>query len=278
MKNPTTETPGVREKSIQDFGEQWVRYQDNAGFYGSSELFKDMLAGLMDPAEIKGQEVLDVGSGTGRIVLMLLAAGAGHVHAVEPSQAIEILRNNVRHVGDRVTCHPVAGDEIPSMTVDAAFSIGVLHHIPQPEAVVARVFQVLRPGGKFLFWVYGKEGNGLYLSLILPLRRLTARLPDSVLRAICHALNLVLGLYILACRFLPLPLRGYLNQVLRHFSWHKRFLVIFDQLNPIYARYYTGEEAEQLMRSGGFTQIRQQHRHGYSWTVIGVKPENKSTP
>jgi hypothetical protein len=30
------------------------------------------------------------------------------------------------------------------------------------------------------------------------------------------------------------------------------------------------------MRSAGFTQIRKQHRHGYSWTVIGVKPESKS--
>ena len=103
----------------------------------------------------------------------------------------------------------------------------MLHHIPEPEPVVRRVFAALRPGGKFVFWVYGKEGNEAYLAWLLPLRQLTARLPDVVLRGICHLLNVALALYIALCRYLPLPLRAYMNEVIGHFSWRKRFLVIF---------------------------------------------------
>ena len=53
-----------------------------------------------------------------------------------------------------------------------------------------------------------------------------------------------------------------------------RYLTVFDQLNPSYAKYYTEEEAGQLMKRAGFADVRLHHRHGYSWTVLGRKPEH----
>jgi hypothetical protein len=85
-------------------------------------------------------------------------------------------------------------------------------------------------------------------------------------------LNVLLGLYIQLCRVLPLPLRGYMNNVIGRFSWSKRQLVIYDQLNPTVARYYRQAEAEALLAEAGFCNVRSHHRHGYSWTVIGEKP------
>ena len=55
-------------------------------------------------------------------------------------------------------------------------------------------------------------------------------------------------------------------------SRKKRFLVIYDQLKPAYAKYYTGAEAEALLRKAGFVDVRAHHRRGYSWTVIGTRP------
>ena len=52
----------------------------------------------------------------------------------------------------------------------------------------------------------------------------------------------------------------------------KRRLVIYDQLRPTYAKYYTGPEARELMSRAGFGDIRLHHRHGYSWTVVGTRP------
>jgi predicted RNA methylase len=40
---------------------------------------------------VAGRQVADIGSGTGRIVAMLLAAGAARVTAIEPSRAFEVL-------------------------------------------------------------------------------------------------------------------------------------------------------------------------------------------
>ena len=203
---------------------------------------------------------------------MLLEAGAKHVIAVEPSEAIEVLNRNIRNP-EKVTCLKITGEQLPaSGNLDYIFSIGVLHHIPDPVPVVEAAFKALRPRGHFLIWLYGKEGNGLYLAFIIPLRVLTKRLPHFILAFLVEILYWPLILYIKFCHRLPLPLRGYMRSVLEKMSPKKRRLIIYDQLNPSYAKYYTRFEAKKLLSDGKFVNIRIHHRHGYSWSVIGTKP------
>ena len=61
---------------------------------------------------------------------MLLAAGAAHVTALEPSDAFEVLRANTAQFGDRVLCQRRGGDEIdPEGGYDGVYSVGVLHFV-----------------------------------------------------------------------------------------------------------------------------------------------------
>jgi SAM-dependent methyltransferase len=153
-------------QTIKDFGRQWLRYDDNEGYYGSLELFSDILSPFLIPDHIKGCRAAEIGSGTGRIVNMLLEAGAKHVIAVEPSDAFDVLCRNIRQP-EKVTCLKIIGDQLPAYgDLDYIFSIGVLHHIPDPHPLVQAAFKALRPGGHFLIWLYGKEGNRLYLTFM----------------------------------------------------------------------------------------------------------------
>ena len=68
----------LKQQTILDFGEQWARYRDNEAYYASAGLLADIMEPLLPIADIKGKRVADIGSGTGRIVNMLLDAGAGH--------------------------------------------------------------------------------------------------------------------------------------------------------------------------------------------------------
>ena len=261
------------QKTIDDFGEQWTRYTENDGYYASLDLFRDICGPLVQPEELRGAQVGDIGSGTGRIVRMLLAAGAARVIAVEPSDAFDVLKANTASDADKIEYVRGRGEAIPAgRDLDFVVSIGVLHHIFDPAPVVRAAFDALRPGGRLLVWLYGREGNESYLRFVEPLRCVTTRLPQPVLAGISHLLNVALAVYIPLCRVLPLPLRGYMRNVIGHFSWSKRFLVIYDQLNPAVARYYSRAEAEALLASAGFADVRLHHRHGYSWTVIGEKP------
>ena len=262
----------VEPRTIEEFGEQWGRFEDLGGRFGSSAFLQDLCGPLLPLGEIAGRRVLEIGSGNGRIVRMLLDAGAAHVTAVEPSAGIEALKRNTRDRADRVTCLQTLGESIPEVDAELAFAIGVLHHLEDPGPTLRRVHEVLPPGGRCLVWVYGREGNAAYIALAESLRVLTRRLPDPALAALAHVLNACLAVYLPLCRILPLPLRRYMREVMAGFDRRERFFLIFDQLNVGYARYYSGAEASDLLAAAGFRNVELYHRHGMSWTVLGEKP------
>ena len=271
--NVSTDKDKDAERTIEDFGDQWTHYIANDGYYGSPNLFADIIEPLLTSKELIGKSAADIGSGTGRIVRMLLNAGASKVLAIEPSRAIDVLRANIAEFGGRVECINAPGQNIPATAdLDYVFSIGVLHHIPDPNPVVAAAFAALKPGGKMLIWLYGKEGNGLYLALVKPFRAFTKIVPHTLLTITVWALYLPLLFYINACAILPLPMRDYMRGHLGRMSSKNIRLTVYDQLNPSFAKYYTQTEARNLLDTQGFKEIHLHHRHGYSWTVIGTKP------
>jgi SAM-dependent methyltransferase len=271
-------TDQLRDVTIRDFGEQWTTYTDNDGWYGSTDMLRDILGPHVPEDTIRGRRVAEIGSGTGRIVNMLIDMGAAHVTAIEPSAAYDVLRRNTAHHGDRVRTLQLRGDQVPEdLGAEHILSIGVLIIIPDPDPVVKAAWRALPPGGRFTVWLYGKEGNELYLSLFLPLMKLTRRLPHAVLAPLCWALTLPLAAYIAMCGVARLPLHGYIRNVIGPMSWSKRQLVIYDQLNPTFVKYYTRDEAEQLLVRHGFANVQVYWRHGYSYTVTGVKPAPAAT-
>jgi len=260
-------------KTIDDFGVQWTNFRDNDGYYGSIELFKDAFP-LVPVEEIEGQHVLDIGSGTGRIVNMLLAAGAGHVTAVEPSDAYDVMLENTEHAREKVTGIRCPGNEIDlDQACDLVFSFGVIHHIPDPKPVLEAAFRALKPGGKITIWVYGWEGNVPYLAVVLPMRMITSHLPHWALQLVSRLMDIPLVIYVWLCRFLPLPLAKYMREVIAKLTPEKRVWNIYDQLNPAYAKYYRRPEAISVLEKAGFIDVDAFHRHGYSWSVVGTKPE-----
>lgn len=264
-------------RTIQDFGDQWSRYVDNSGWYGSLQLFRDIILPLLEPSRLVGKTVVDIGSGSGRIVGMLLNADVAHVYAVEPSsEAFAVLEQNVRGMQrqDDVSCINEAGDQFSLIEqVDYVVSIGVIHHIPDPVPVIERAFEALKPGGHIFLWLYGYEGNESYLRVIEPIRQITTRLPHIVLRGCVEIMYYLLCFYRSLGRLISTSLSSYIENILWPLSPEKRRLVIYDQLNPTFAKYYREHEALNLLKNSGFVNVRAHHRHGYSWSVIGQKPD-----
>jgi len=266
-------TDHLQARTIADFGEQWTAYPDNDGFFGSAALFNDIFEPLVSDRDVRGKRVAEIGAGTGRFVNVLARAGATHIVAVEPSSAFDVLRVNTKEFSERITYLAVTGEHLPpDGTLDFVFIIGVLHHIPDPGPVVSAAFHALRPGGRLAVWVYGREGNTLYLLLARSMWWCTRRLPHGALAVLVSALYPVFWCYLQAARWLPLPLASYMRRVMLPLTPAKRRVVIYDQLNPAYAKYYTRDEAREALAKVGFADLRLHHRHGYSWTVVGTRP------
>jgi len=264
----------IAHRTIRDFGDQFSRYPDSSGYWGSQELFRDLVEPLMCESELEGKVVAEIGSGAGRVVNMLCRTGVRKVYALEPSSAaFSVLRKSSAAHGSRVECLNLRGDELSdNLNLDYVFAIGVIQFIPNPESTLSAAFKALKSGGKCFLWLYGREGNETYLRILLPLRKITVALPHFALALICHALNVCLDIYVGLCRLLTLPMRDYALNVIGRLPRGKRYLTIYDQLNPTYAKYYTEAEAKDLLSRPGFTNIKTYHRHGYSWSVLGIRP------
>lgn len=257
------------KESYQDFGEQFSVDNQYDDYLGSSELLKE----IVDPFDlnlIRGKDIMEVGVGSGRISHNLLKYKPSSLVGIEPSKAFFIAKKNLS--SDEVNLFNIKGEDLNfESKFDYVFSLGVIHHIPNYSLVLENIRKSLKPNGKFIIWVYGKEGNEIYLFIFNNLRKITTKLPDFILRIISKSLALCTYIYSFLCKFIPLPLHKYFTGMFSKLSFKNRSYVIFDQLNPSYAKYFKKDELEKELQNCGFKIENISHRLGYSHTAICKK-------
>lgn len=142
-----TVDPFVEMKARQR--EMWASFAPTAAFTTPAA------AVLVDFAGIgPGEEVLDVGTGTG--VVAITAAGAGaKVTGIDLTPSLlDVARENAR-IGGLHSAEWIEGDAEQLPFPDAHFDVVVSQfgHIfaPRPEVAVSEMRRVLRPGGRLAF-------------------------------------------------------------------------------------------------------------------------------
>ena len=260
-----------RRDTIKDFGKQFKYHNKIDDYWGGEEMINDIV-NPFDLSLIKNKIVCEVGIGSGRILKNLIKFSPKKIYAIDPSEAIEIAKKNNEDSKIEISYKKISGQMINFKNeIDYIFSLGVIHHIPEAEIVCKKIYESLKPKGKFIIWLYGKEGNELYLFIFNNLRKITRFMPDKILNLFSILLNLFLSVYIFFCKYLNLPLKNYMMNVLKKCSFEKRKYIIFDQLNPSYSKYYTKKEVETLLSKSGFQKFEIVNRHQYSWTAIAEK-------
>ncbi|MFQ5594699.1 MAG: methyltransferase domain-containing protein [Anaerolineae bacterium] len=106
-------------------------------------------------ASVKHPLVLDVATGTGRMALSLLRqlTFEGHVVGLDVSQEmLKIARRKTQRYTGRVTLVWKDASRLPfaDESFDAVACVEALEFLPQPQAILAEMERVLRPGGSFL--------------------------------------------------------------------------------------------------------------------------------
>jgi SAM-dependent methyltransferase len=97
-------------------------------------------------------EVLDIGTGEGQIARLAVAGGATRVVGVDPTWAQ--LTEAAKRAGGPVYARSGAADlPFPDDRFDAVVACLVFEHITEVDRAIAEVGRVLRPGGRFLFFL-----------------------------------------------------------------------------------------------------------------------------
>jgi SAM-dependent methyltransferase len=232
----------------------------------------------------RGKRVLDAGCGTGRHAYFAAQYGATEVVGLDLSEAVETAR---RVLAPFENAEVVQGDLLrpPFRTAvdgggfDLVYSIGVLHHLPDPYVGFRSLLRLVRPGGTIAVWVYGYENNGFVRNAVEPLRRVSTKVPPPLLRGLAWPLGATFhgvakGVY----RPLDgtavgaaLPLNEYMASA-ANFSFRQNYSIVFDQLAAPTAAYIKGPELRAWFDENGLEGVVISHRHGNSWRGQGRLP------
>ena len=147
-----------------NFGNQWKRWPR---VQHESENVNGPMAGYtrnmfekiteLNTLALKGKTILDIGGGTGRFVDLVYKNNI--VVAIDYSEAIDVLQDNCG--GQSETLLAVQGDALmlpfKDSVFDFAYSIGVLHHTPDPGLGIKNAYRVLKDSGELSIAVYGEN-------------------------------------------------------------------------------------------------------------------------
>jgi SAM-dependent methyltransferase len=267
-------------RTADAFGWQWLHFVEMHDRFEAQ--FLDWIHPL-GPDDFRDRDVLDAGCGIGRHAFFAARYGARTVTAMDLSAAVETAR---RTLGDFGNARVVQGDILrPPFRnpdegggFDLVYSIGVLHHLPDPRQGFISLARCLRPGGTIAVWVYGHENNGFVRNVIEPARRVTTKIPPPFLRLVAWPLAAVfhgaVKLYgpTRGTRInRRLPLGEYVSS-LADFEFRQNYTIVFDQLVAPTAAYIKGDELRSWFEEAGLEEIEISHRHGNSWRGRGQKP------
>ncbi len=126
----------------------------------------DEVARLVATTDFTGKSVLDIGCGAGGIDIALVQNHeAGYVCGIDVEDTV--LAHARKLIGQagltpRIGCLKVAPGPLPFPpgVFDIVFSKDSIVHIPDKHALMAEVFRILKPGGRFVAsdWLIGHDG------------------------------------------------------------------------------------------------------------------------
>lgn len=264
----TTQKTDIKQGSPERFGHSWKIFNEILPIH--EEQFKRWSEGV-SRNDWKDKHILDVGCGIGRNCYWAMRYGA------KSALCIDVDERTLLAAEKNLSNYPAAKIQYKSIyeldlidEFDICFSIGVIHHLENPQLALKKILDATKPGGRAFIWIYGYENNEWVVKYFNPLRKfLFSRLPLPLV----YALSLPLTTLLWMILRLGLGKIEYFK-LLRQFSFRHIRAIVYDQMLPKIAHYYTKQQAKNLLNDAGFKDVEIHWVNQMSWAVIGDKPNN----
>lgn len=189
--------PARAERSVAGY---WTRHNvtrhhefasvaDSLAFFQwRSSIYHDYLS-LMPVSGFDDKVVLDYGCGPGHDLV-----GFGHFSRPARLIGMDVSSSSLAESRDRLRLHAIpcqlhqlseSDPQIPleDDSVDYIHSSGVLHHVPDPVAILKELARVLRPGGECRIMIYNYDSVFLHLHVPYVVQLKQGMYRDDSLRA-----------------------------------------------------------------------------------------------
>ncbi|MGD9562241.1 MAG: methyltransferase domain-containing protein [Pyrinomonadaceae bacterium] len=262
--------------TAENFGWQWTNFTQEDARYN------DQFLGWLQPVTpefFKDKLVLEGGCGKGRHTKLAAEWGAKEVVGIDLGDGVESAFALTRNVPN---AHIVQCDifKLPLKKVfDYAFSVGVLHHTPDPKKAFRSLAGKVKKDGHISAWVYGAENNEWITKYVNPIREgFTSKINQPLLYQLSKLPTLSLFLTTklvyrpanIAAK--PVAARLFYNDYLNHlgtFGWREHHNIVFDHLVAPTAFYISKEEFERWWEEVKADDVEITWHNQNSWCGFG---------
>ncbi len=266
---------------VSGFGDEWMRMpQDNLSVDEQTGIFSDYFDIFPWNFLPHGSVGADIGCGSGRWA-KLASEKCAQLHAIDAStQVIEVARGNLSNQKNIVFHHASVGElPFPDASLDFAYSLGVLHHVPDHAAAIREIARTLKPGAPFLVYLYyAFDSRPLWFRALWYasnlMRVLISRLPHGLRYVICQILALIV--------YWPLARTGAVLEKMGHMpdSWplafyrDKSFYTMrtdaLDRFGTRLEKRFTRVQIKVLLEQSGFNEVRFSDKPPF-WCAVAIR-------
>lgn len=262
------------------FSYQWTTFVSNFDYF--RDIFLSFVHPFLGPEDFKDRLVLEVGCGSGRPASVAATFGA-EIIGIDLSEAVQTAYSLTQRYP---LLHVVQSDAyaLPFRPCfDFVYSVGVIHHLPDPAQALRSILKVLPPGNRLVIWVYGIRE--IWYKPVDWMRKITARLPFRML----HGLSILLA--ILSEIFLLTPYRILSSipftknlaekipgRIYARFPFRENIVGWFDRLGAPVTNYFSKADVENMFKNANFREIKVSTRPGASasWVAQAKRPDENS--
>ncbi|MFZ5997974.1 MAG: class I SAM-dependent methyltransferase [Nitrospirota bacterium] len=266
---------------IAGFGDEWSRF-DQSGLTDEDQqvMFNDYFS-IFPWDKLPEQSMgFDLGCGSGRWA-KLVAPKVGQLHCIDASgSALDVARKNLA-TNKNCKFHIASVDSIPlaDESADFAYSLGVLHHIPDTTAGIKACVSKLKRGAPFLLYLYyAFDNKPSWYRLIWKLsetgRFLISRMPFP-LKYVTSQLIALSVYWPLARLALMMELLGFYVDSFPLSYYRKRSFYVMrtdalDRFGTSLEKRFTRDQIRKMMEDAGLENILFSDSRPY-WCAVGYK-------
>jgi SAM-dependent methyltransferase len=275
-----TTTPNGDPLTIEGFGEEWRRFDQSALSASERRTIFDAYFSVFPWVDLPDQaEGFDLGCGSGRWA-QLVAPRVGMLHCIDPSDAIDVARLNLSTLSN-TRFHRASVDAIPlpDASMDFGYSLGVLHHVPDPNAGLRACVSKLKLGAPFLLYLYyAFDNRPLWFRLIWRIsdwmRRVISSLPSRLRQWVSDVLALFaywpLARLALAAERAGADVRHFPLSTYRNYSFYTMRTDALDRFGTRLERRFSRRELLAMMERAGLYRITVSPSEPF-WCAVGYR-------